>query len=107
MNFYVYRKLTVTEKKTIMYSVVFVFIALILILVTMPETEKNCLIKTETPQIASITVQPGCLEMIIDSMLLMSQISHIIKFSLSAMIIYFIMFFVVQFARWVNRSPNE
>jgi hypothetical protein len=107
MNLYIYRKLTVAEKKTIMYSVVFVFFALILILATMPETEKECLIKTATPEVASITVRPGCLEMIVNSMLLMSQISHVIKLSLSSIVIYLIMLFVVKFARWVNRSSSE
>lgn len=106
MNFYMYRKLTVMEKKAIMYSLIFVFISIWLILCTLPEAEKDCLVEVSSQPVATITIRSECLEEFVRSMLLTSQISHILKFSLAAVLIYLIMLFIVKFWVWVKKPPN-
>jgi hypothetical protein len=102
-----YRKLTVGEKKTIMYSLIFALVSIVLILSTLPEVEKDCLIETVSQQVATITIRSECLESFVKSMLFTSQIAHIVKFSFVAIFIYLVLFFIVAFSDWVKRPPNS
>ena len=107
MNFYIYRDLTVGEKRAIALTIIFVLIATIAIFMTMPHPESDCLVIHGRTDLRTITIKTSCLEQVLASIAFAAQISHVLKGALLATASFSGIFCLVKFLLWVNRRPSS
>ncbi len=108
MNFYMYRSLNVGEKRTIATFLFLLLLAIIVIALTMPHPEKDCLVEAVTADGSAITlsIKKECASKLVESITFASQIRHVFNGAISFTFLYLIIYFGNRFLSWVNKRPN-
>lgn len=109
MNFYIYRKLTVSEKRSIAFFLGLLLTAIILTAITMPQPDSECILESSATVGTSVvlTIKQKCVNHLIESITFASQIKHILTSAICFIFIYLIIYFVDKFFTWVNKRPNS
>lgn len=104
MNFYIYRKLTIAEKRMIFWSLVFFFIAGLVIFLIMPDGKELCIGDLATAQNGMVLISEHCFASITKAIVTLDKLFFISRSVLVSIIVYLGAFLLLKLLSWVN-SP--
>lgn len=104
MNLYIYRKLTVSEKRKILYTIIFFFVSGLIILFEMPDGREVCLRSPATGQNELVAISVQCFDILVKSIMIMDKLFFVVRSVLVSIVCYFGLFLVLKFWSWVNSA---
>lgn len=91
------------QKNTISAFIILCILLVAFIIFTAPTGERECLKPLFNNSTAQYFIEPRCLQKIVDSIVLIEQISYSIKVSLIAFVVFFSAILIINLRGWVHK----